>query len=70
MVLIENWLIFSLLSLGKNEEENVFQDILEWKDTFLDYKDKKLKRSKNWDFSIGGFEEELEILKSHFLRKN
>ena len=33
--------------------EKVFYDILEGRNAFLDYKNKKLKKSKNWDFSKG-----------------
>ena len=32
-------------------EENVFYDILEPKNLFVAYKNKKLKNSKNWNFS-------------------
>ena len=35
------------------EQENVFYDILERKNAFLGYKNKKFKRSKNWHFSKG-----------------
>ena len=31
----------------------MFYDILEGGNAFLDYKNKKLKQSKNWDFSKG-----------------
>ena len=31
----------------------MFYDILERKDNFLGYEKKKVKRSKNWDFSKG-----------------
>ena len=31
----------------------MFCDILEQKNAFLDYKNKKLKKSKDWDFSKG-----------------
>ena len=31
-------------------QENVFYDILELKNAFLDYKKKKIKPTKNWDF--------------------
>ena len=31
----------------------MFYDILERRNTFLDYENKKLKISKNWDFSEG-----------------
>ena len=34
-------------------QENVFYDILERKNTFLGYKNKKFKKSKNWHFSKG-----------------
>ena len=34
-------------------QENVFYDILEPKNTFLGYKNKKFKKSKNWHFSKG-----------------
>ena len=36
--------------LGNIGKENVFYDILEWKKAFLGYKNKKFKRSKNWEF--------------------
>ena len=34
-------------------QETIFYDILERKNTFLGYKNKKLKQSKNWQFSKG-----------------
>ena len=40
--------------LGKIGQENVFYDILEWKNASLGYKNKKFKKLKNWDFSSGG----------------
>ena len=39
--------------LGNISQENIFYDILERKNAFLGYKDKKLKKWKNWDFSKG-----------------
>ena len=36
-------------------QKKVFYDILDDRNAFLDYKNKKLKRSKNWDFSKGVF---------------
>ena len=42
--------IFFLCNIGK---ENVFYDILEQKNVFLSYKNKKSKKSKNWHFSKG-----------------
>ena len=39
--------------LGKIGQENVFCDILERKNAFLGYKNKKFKKSKNCHFSKG-----------------
>ena len=39
--------------LGNIGQENVFYDILERKNAFLGYKNKKFKKSKNWHFSNG-----------------
>ena len=36
--------------LGNIGKENVFYDIQERKNAFLGYKNKKFKKSKNWDF--------------------
>ena len=38
---------------GDIAQENVFHDIQERKNDFLGYKNKKFKKSKNWDFSKG-----------------
>ena len=38
---------------GNTGQENVFYDILERKNAFLGYKNKKSKKSKNWHFSKG-----------------
>ena len=47
MVLVQNWPFFHLFFLGNIGQENVFYDILERKNAFLGYKNKKLKKSKN-----------------------
>ena len=39
--------------LGNIDEENVFYDIAEWKNPFLGYINKKLKRSNSWHFCKG-----------------
>ena len=44
---------FSNFFLGTVGQENVFYDILERKNAFLSYKNKKLKKSINWHFSKG-----------------
>ena len=40
--------VFSIFFLGSLVQENVFYDILEVKNVFLDYKSKKFKNSENW----------------------
>ena len=53
MVLVQKWPFFQLFFLGNLGQENVFYDILERKNAFLGYKNKKFKKSKNWHFSKG-----------------
>ena len=43
----------NFIFLGNIGQENVFYDILERKNAFLGYKNKKFKKSKNWHFSKG-----------------
>ena len=45
--------IFPTFFLGNIGQENVLYDILERKNPFLGYKNKKFKKSKNWHFSKG-----------------
>ena len=52
MVLVQKWPVFQFFFLCNIGQENVFYDILERKNAFLGYKNKKIKRSKNWHFSI------------------
>ena len=53
MVFVQKWPFFQLLFLGNVGKENVFYDILERKNAFLGYKNKKFKKLKNWHFSKG-----------------
>ena len=53
MVLIKNSHFSNFIFLGNIGHENVFYDILERKSDFLDYKDKKFKKSKNSHFFKG-----------------
>ena len=53
MVLVQKRPLFQLLFLGNIGQENVFYDILERKNAFLGYKNKKFNKSKNGHFSIG-----------------
>ena len=43
----KKWLFLQFLFLGNIGQENVFYDILERKNAFLGYKNKKFKKSKN-----------------------
>ena len=54
MVLVQKWPFFQLFFLGNIQQEIVFYDILERKNAFLFYKNKKFKESKNWHFAKGG----------------
>ena len=51
MVFVEKWPFFKLFFLANTGNKNVFYDILKRKNTFLSYKKKKFKKSKNWHFS-------------------
>ena len=53
MVLVQKWPFFQLCFSGNIRQANVFYDILEQKNAFVGYKNKKLKKSKNWHFSKG-----------------
>ena len=53
MVLVQKWPFFQLFFLGNIGQENVFYDILERKNAFLGYKNKKFKQSKICHFSKG-----------------
>ena len=53
MVLVKKWPFFHLFFLGNIDQENVFYDIVERKNAFLAYKNKKFKKSKTWDFPKG-----------------
>ena len=53
MVLAQIFPFFQLFLLGNIGQKNVFNDIIEQKNFFLSYKNKKFKKSKNWHFSKG-----------------
>ena len=48
MVLVQKWPFFKLFILGNMGQKKIFYDIVEPKNAFLGYKNKKLKKSKNW----------------------
>ena len=47
MVLVQKWPFVEVFVLSYLDEENVIYDILELKNAFLRYKNKKFKKSKN-----------------------
>ena len=53
MGLVKIWNFFIFSFEAKKGQENELRDMLEGKNPFLDYKNNKLKKSKNWDFSKG-----------------
>ena len=53
MVFVQKCPLCQLFFFSNVGHQNVFYDILERKNQFLDYKNKKLKPSKNWIFSKG-----------------
>ena len=54
MVLVQKWPFFQLFFLGNLGQENVFYNILERKNAFVRYKNKKFKKSKKLIFLQGG----------------
>ena len=53
MVLVQKWPFFKLFFLGNLDQENVFYDILQRKNAFVRYKNKKSKKPNKWHFSKG-----------------
>ena len=69
MVLLQKWPFFQIIFLGDIGLENILYDILERKNAFLGCKNKKFKKSKNWDFPKGlthGFGPKMAIFESIF----
>ena len=48
---VQKWPFFQLFFLRNIGQENVFYDILERKNAFLGYQNKRFKKLKNWHFS-------------------
>ena len=51
MVVVKKWSFFRLFFLRNIGQENIFYDILEPKNAFLGYNNKKSKLSQIWRFS-------------------
>ena len=56
MVLVQKWPFFQLFFLGNIGKENGFYNILERKNAFLGYKNKKYKTGKNSHFAKGVYQ--------------
>ena len=48
---VQKWPFFQIFFLGNIGQEKFFYDVLERKNAFQGYKNKKIKKSKNWHFS-------------------
>ena len=69
MVLVQKWPFYQLFFIGNIGQENVFDDILVRKNAFLNYKNKRFKKSKNEHFSKGvthGFGPKMVIFPTFF----
>ena len=53
MVLVKDQELFHIVISAKTLRENVFDELLQRENTFVDNKNNKLINSKNWDFSNG-----------------
>ena len=51
MVFGQKFEIFPSFYYSQNQQAKSFDDILERKKAFLDYKKQKIKKVNNWDFS-------------------
>ena len=73
MVLVKKWPFFHVFFLGNRGQENVFYDILERKNAFLGYKNKKFKSRKIEIFQKGlihGFGQKMAIFPCFFFMGN
>ena len=73
MIFDKNWQLFYFFILGKIGRVNVFYDILDRKNSFLDYKNIKLKSRKIGIFSkvlVHDFCQKLVIFPSFYFKQN
>ena len=73
MVLVQKWPFFQFFFLGNIGREYLCYDILERKNVFLSYKNKKSKKSKNSHFQKGltdGFGPKMAIFPTFFFLGN
>ena len=65
--MVQKWPFFKLFVLLNIGQENIFYDMLGRKNSFLNYKNKKLKESKNWSFSLKVFVQKWPFFQLFFL---
>ena len=53
MDLVQKWPFYQIFFLVKKDQQKVFYDIVERKNAFLGYKNRKVKKTKNRHFSRG-----------------
>ena len=53
MILVKKLKFFHLLCLSKIDREKVFADVLDKKEAFKDYKNNCVRKTQNYNFSIG-----------------
>ena len=51
MILVKKLKFFHLLCLSKIDQEKVFPDVLDKKETFKDYKNNCVQKTENYNFS-------------------
>ena len=70
MVCVQKKPFFQVFFLGNIDQQNVFYDILERKNAFPGYKNKKFKKWNNWHFSkTHGFVPKMAIIPTFFFRQ-
>ena len=73
ILLVKIWQCLHLFILRNIGQENKFHPILRGKNTFLEYKNNKSKKSKDWDFSkenVHGFGQNFAMLTSLNSKQN
>ena len=53
MILVKKLKFFHVLCLSKRDREKVFANVLDKKEAFKDYKNNRLRKTQNWNFSKG-----------------
>ena len=66
--MVQKWQFFQLFFLGNIGQQNVFYEILERKNAFQDYKNKKFKKSENFfNWLTHGFGPKMAVFPTFFI---